>query len=55
MLKSYIHTPQLLMEANLIPESSMNLFIKYLEDNGYSTNTIRSYISAVIHFRALTI
>ena len=50
MLKSYIHTPQLLMEANLIPESSMNLFIKYLEDNGYSTNTIRSYISAVIHF-----
>lgn len=50
MLQSYIHSPQLLVAAERIPNASVQIFIKYLEDNGYSTKTIHDYLGAVIHF-----
>jgi site-specific recombinase XerD len=50
MLQSYIHSPQLLLAAASIPNSSMQLFIQHLEDNGYSTKTIHDYLGAAIHF-----
>jgi site-specific recombinase XerD len=40
----------LLSEAKLIPDTSMNFFIHYLEDNGYASKTIHNYLGAVIHF-----
>ena len=50
MLQTYCKSPLLLSAAKHIPVSSMQIFIQFLEDNGYSTKSIQTYLNAVIHF-----
>jgi site-specific recombinase XerD len=50
MLQTYCKSPLLLSAAKHIPAASMQIFIQFLEDNGYSTKSIQTYLNAVIHF-----
>lgn len=50
MLQAYSKSTMLLSAAVHTPVSSMDVFIHYLEDNGYTDRTIQSYTNVVIHF-----
>ncbi|MFQ3209801.1 MAG: hypothetical protein ACI9VO_000038 [Colwellia sp.] len=50
MLQTYCKSLLLLSAAKHIPAVSMQIFIQFLEDNGYSTKSIQTYLNAVIHF-----
>lgn len=50
MFNSYLHSPELLKEAGLIPNRLLQVFLQFLESNGYSPNTIHQYLGAVLHF-----
>jgi len=50
MLKSYIHCPDLIKEAEYIPNDNLQLFIHHLEQKGYTQDSIHQYLGAVLHF-----
>jgi len=50
MCNLYIQCPQVIKEADYIPKESLNVFLQYLENNGYSPGTIHQYLGAVLHF-----
>ena len=50
MLNSYIHCPDLIKEAEYIPNGSLQLYIHNLEQNGYTQDSIHQYVGAVLHF-----
>jgi hypothetical protein len=51
MLKSYIYSQQLLLEAKLIPDTGINFFIHYLEDNGYPPKTTPQYMETNLEMK----
>ncbi len=50
MINLYIQCPQVIKEADYIPNENLQIFLKYLENNGYSPGTIHHYLGAVLHF-----
>jgi len=50
MISSYIKCPKLLSECQRLAESDVKEYICYLEMQRYSTKTIISYVSSVVHF-----
>ena len=50
MFKPYIQSQHVLLEAQHIPDACVKIYLRYLENNGYSSKTIYKYLGAVVHF-----
>jgi hypothetical protein len=50
MISTYIKYPELLFEYHKLPEADTKKYIDYLIPRRYSSKTITSYISSIIHY-----